>query len=353
MQVEIKVNGAVVRLIKRSLEINSTLGKRISTCKFDYLGEEKIVSPSVASIDANAYLGLTYPWGKDEIKVTGSDTLYLTSFFGGYVSTKEMRMVGDRRIYRILAQDYNILPTMQLVTKDFAAQNEQEMIDFLFLTYLPEIDYTTHVSSSGVTATLGWTRIPLTEVLDEIAKIYDREWYIDFDKKLHYFTPTVVGAPFELSSSPTPPAKVGYDHIFFEEDTSQVCNRVRVIGTGVNRERTSPTSIAYYGREFYCKVVDENIDTDAWGDSVGDAVLAERAFGKETGNLVCYQEGLVVGQKIRIYNFLRNIDDDYLIQGIRFNMLNKTTERITVRFGAYNKDLIALLGQIKGLEEKE
>lgn len=353
MIVEIKVNGAVVKLIKRSLELNSILGKRISTAKFDYLGEGKIVSPSVATMDASAYLGFTYPWGKDEIKITGSDTLYLTDFFGGYVSTKEMRMMGNWRIYRITAQDYNILPLGQLVTKDFAAQTEAQMITFLFSTYLSEIDYTTHVSSSGVVATLGWTRIPLNEVLDEIAKIYEREWYIDFDKKLHYFTPTVVGAPFELSSSPAPPAKVGYDNIFFEEDTSQVCNRVRVIGTGVNRESVSNPSIAYYGREFYCKVVDDNIDTDAWGDSVGEAVLAERAFGKETGSLVCYQEGLVVGQKIRIYNFLRNIDDDYLIQGVKLNMLNNTTEKITVRFGDYNKDLIALLGQIKGLEEKE
>jgi len=353
MKVEIKVNGAVVKLIKRSLEINSTLGKRISTCKFDYLGEKKVASPSIATMDANAYLGLTYPWGKDEIKVNGLDTLYLTSFFGGYVSTKEMRMIGNRRIYRITAQDYNILPTQVLVTKDFAAQTEQQMITFLFSTYLSEIDYTTYVSSSGVTSTVGWTRIPLNEVLDEIAEIYEREWYIDFDKKLHYFTPSIVGAPFELSSSPAPPAKVGYDNIFFEEDISQVCNKVNVIGTGVNVTRTDAPSYAYYGRYFECKVVDENIDTDAWGNSVGDAVLAERAFGKETGSLICYQEGLVVGQKVKIYNFLRNIDDHYLIQGIRLNMLNNITEKITVKFGDYSKDLIALLRQIRGLEEKE
>ena len=353
MQIEITVNGAVVRLIKRSLEINSTLGKRISTCKFDYLGEEKIVSPSVTSIDGSAYGGLTYPWGKDEIKITGSGTLYLTSFFGGYVATKEMRMVGSRRIYRITAQDYNILPTQIIISKDFAAQTEQQMIDFLFGTYLSEVDYTTYVSSSGVTSTLGWTRIPINEILDEIATIYGREWYIDFDKKLHYFTPTVVGAPFELSSSPNPPAKVGYDKFFFEEDTSQVCNRVNVIGTGVDRSKTDATSYAYYGRYFDCKIVDDNIDTDAWADAVIDARLIESSFGKEAGGLVCYQEGLVVGQLIRIYNFLRNVDNDYLIQRVRFNMLNSTTEKITVWFGDYNKDLIALLGQIKGLEEKE
>lgn len=232
-------------------------------------------------------------------------------------------------------------------------QIEQDIIDDLFNTYWSEIDTTTYVDGTNVVPSIAFPRLLFDEALDQLATLYEKEWYIDFDKKLHYFTPTVVGAPFELSSSPALPAKVGYDHIFFEEDTSQVCNRVRVIGTGVNRERTSPISYAYYGRYFDCKVVDDNIDTDAWGDSVGDAVLAERAFGKETGNLVCYQEGLVVGQKIRIYNFLRNIDDDYLIQGIRFNMLNKTTEKITVRFGAYNKDLIALLGQIKSLEEKE
>lgn len=120
MQVEIKVNNVVVRLMKRSLEINSTLGKRISTCKFDYLGEEKLASPSLAIIDANAYGGLIYPWGKDEIKITGSDTLYLTDFFGGYVSTKEMRMIGNRRIYRITAQDYSSVMHSILVNKTYS-----------------------------------------------------------------------------------------------------------------------------------------------------------------------------------------------------------------------------------------
>lgn len=386
MKVGIKVKDASVRLLKKSLELNATLGKRISTAKFDYLGEQKIivlgypyrypfyyadyVGSTSASIDGSAYGGYTFPFSKDEVKIDrkavdfvsacsidgcalGGNSTYLNNFFGGYISSKEIRMIGRRRFYRITAQDYNVLPSGVLVTKNYVAQTEQQMIDDLFTTYLPEIDTTTYVSSSGVVATLDWTRIPLNEVLDEIAKIYEREWYIDFDKYLHYFTPVTTEAPFQLSSSPYLTTKIGYNNIFLEEDNSQICNKVTVVGTGVVRTRTDAASYALYGRYFECKVVDENINTNAWADSVGDAVLAERAFGKEVGSLVCHQEGLVVGQKVNIYNFFRNINAYYLIQGIRLNMLNNITEKITVKFGDYSKDLIALLRQIRGLEEKE
>lgn len=317
---------------------------------------------------------------------------------------------------------------------------EQEIIDDLFNTYWSEIDTTTYVDGTNTVPPIAFPRLLFDEALDQLAALFEKEWYIDFNKKLHYFTPSIVGAPFELSSSPAPMspfpytfpfefdiAKVGYDKIFFEEDASQLCNRVTVIGNfldsgdtiqdvgGIDAVQTTidvtaggnfligqtiridsercqitnivgntltvirgvdgtdaivhdngiiifirvetiredATSYAFYERYFECKVIDENINTNVWADSVGDAVLAERAFGKEVGNLVCYQEGLVVGQKVKIYNFLRGIDAYYLIQGIKFNMLNSTTEKITVRFGDYNKDLIALLGQIKGLEEKE
>ena len=69
MIVGITVKGASVRLIKKSLELNATLGKRISTAKFDYLGEEKLVTPSYATMDASAYGGVTFPYSKDEVKI--------------------------------------------------------------------------------------------------------------------------------------------------------------------------------------------------------------------------------------------------------------------------------------------
>ena len=86
---------------------------------------------------------------------------------------------------------------------------------------------------------------------------------------------------------------------------------------------------------------------------VGDAVLAESALGKVRGRLTCHQEGLVIGQKVSIYNFRRSVDDFYLIQAIRLGMVNVDTERIDVEYGDYSPNLIDLLLKIKKEEEKE
>ena len=370
MRAAIKVNEASVRFLKNSLLLNSRLGDRISTASFDILGEERWATPSSALARTVAIGGYIRPWGKDEVHIDrsptpfvncaatqamalGGNSSYIDHFFGGYLSTVEIGLIGRRRFYRCTAQDYNVLPTQKRVTKSYVTKTEQEIIDDLFTTYLPDINTTTYVESSGTQITIDWTRIFLDKCLEEVANIFGKQWYIDHELNLHYFTPVTTAAPFELSSSPSLTTKIGYDNFRYLEDDSGIINDIDVIGDAVVQNRQDNDSFAKYGFWYEGKLVDKNIDTNAWAILRGDAVLAELAFSKVWGALVCHQEGLVVGQKVKIYNYLRNLDDYYLVQVVQLTMINNFTERVAIEYGDFNVNLVDLLLKIKKETEKE
>jgi len=370
MRVEVSINGADVKLFERSLSLNSRLGKRISTASFDVEGEERWATPSFAIAEANAIGGYTRPWVKDEVKIDrgaapfvncaiaeasalGGNSTYTDHFFGGYLAAVELKLAGVRRFYRCTAQDYNVLPTTKLVTKTYSAKTEQEIIDDLFTAYLPNIDTSTYVESSGTTYTLKWTRAKLSEALDELAKINSKEWYIDHEKYLHYFTPVTTAAPFGFSDTPSLSTLLPYSALTHVEDATKLIKTITVVGDTSVPVVVTRTKGDTDDADYEDKVVDNNINTNAWAELVGDAIIAEHGSTKVRGRLTCEQEGLVVGQKVKVKNPMRGIDDYYLVQGLRLSIIGSLTEQVDVEYGDYRPRLSDLLGRIKILENKE
>jgi len=320
-----------------------------------------ISAPGLSAGNLVGFGGYTHPYVKEDIVIdrASGGVPYIDHFFGGTVATKEIRLIGKRRIYRITGQDYNVDPTAQLVgrlaPKNYVAQTEQQIIDDLFSTYLPDIDTSTYVESSGVLSTLNWTRQSLDKVMDELAGIFEKNWYIDHQKKLHYFTPTTGTAPFKLSSSPVGITHIGYNRFRYLENARELHNRVTVVGdttVPVVETRQDAASGALYGW-YDWKIVDPNIDTAAWAQAVGDAELAISAWPKAWGQLTLHQEGLIIGQKVHIYNHGRNVNEWYTIQKLMMRLINNTTEEITIDYGDYSPDLIDILLAIDQEAKKE
>ncbi len=248
-----------------------------------------------------------------------------------------------------------MLPTKIFITEDYTNKTEQFIIDDLFATYLPEVNTTTYVESSGSTITIAWTRKTLTEALEELAGIFEKQWYIDYEFNLHYFTPASDTAPFALSDDPFGTSFIPYKNIRHKEDITGIINRVIVVGDNgaIVQTRTSAASFALYGRYFDGKVVNNDINTNAWANAVGDAVLDELAFAKTDGRLMLYQEGLVVGQKVKIVNAFRGLDDYYLVQSVRLALIGASEEKIDITYGDYKPGLTDLLVKINKQGRKE
>lgn len=376
MRVVVEVNDSKVQIFKNSLRLHSELGQRISTALFTIVGEDMWVPPALSIAPVAAIGGCTRPYNWDECKIDrgliplescaiapvaalGGESKYLDHFFGGYIVSVEKTKLGaglSRALYHCQAQDHNILPTRILVTQNYVAQTEQQIIDDLFTTYLPEVDTTTYVESSGVVITIDWARKTLTEAVEELATIYEKEWYIDHEKYLHYFTPATTGVPFALSDEPALTTFLGYKNIRHIETFFGPTNKVTVVGdpsVPIVVTRQDNASYAEYGRWFEAKYVDAAIDTVAWANAVGDAILTESAFEKVAGSLICYQEGIEKGQKVRIINDFRNIDDYYLIQSVDLSMISVDQEKVYIEYGDYKPTLIDLFRIIREQERRE
>ncbi len=376
MRVEVKINANPVNFFQDSFGLNSQLSQRVSTADFDIEGEERFETPSLAIGKVTAIGGYTMPITKQEVKIDrgaapfencaisdaialGGASTYIDHFLGGYIASVEPRLKGVRKYYRCSADDYNGVLHQIVVNETYAIpQTEAQILADLFSKYWPDIDTSTYVTGPTTVASIQFPRIFLDEAIEQLATLYGREWYIDHEKKFHYFTTTTTEAPFQFSDEPYLSIAVGYSNFEYKEDASELCNRIIIVGRtalGVDIivTRTNSASYAKYGRYFDDKKVDRNINTTVWAENEGDAILSARALPKVSGSLVCNQEGLVVGQKVKIINRYRNINGYYLVQSLQLSMIGAQTPQIRVAFGDYSPDLVKLLGGIKKESQKE
>lgn len=204
MIIQAKIRSNIVKLFQEKFQVENRLSSKVSTARFN-LEAEETWSPPALSCGNNivAFGGYTRPHIKEEVQINNiEETRWLDNFFGGYIATVGHRLIGVRRIYQCSAQDYNIVLHSILVTETYAAPlTEQEIIDDLFATYWSDIDTTTYVDGTETIASINFTRLYLDEALNQLAKLNGKEWYIDYQKKLHYFTPAEGTSPFGLWDS--------------------------------------------------------------------------------------------------------------------------------------------------------
>jgi len=352
MRAKITVDSSERDFLQESLRLRAELNSRVSVAEFVLIGGSAPAGKDEVYIERGAD-----PYESMAIlpaAAMGGRATYLDDFFGGEISQITTLMDGITPLYHCVAQDFNIWTTTVLVTESYDGQTAAQIIADLFSTYLSDID-TSDVAAGGATITIAWTREYLDKVLDELAEIFGKKWYIDYNKHIQWVTPTDDTAPFSLSDEPYLTAAVGYSEHEHTEDYSRIINKVTVVGDDtvpVVETRNDATSQTAYGVK-EDKIVDQKIDTAAWAQLVGDACLAENKDPKVNGRLVCLQEGLVVGQKVRVINSLKSIDAQYTVQSLSLSMIGAQTERVEVTYGDYIPGLTDMLKKIRVLESKE
>jgi hypothetical protein len=425
MQVKIKVGGIDIssKVREESLSIESVITYAIDTCEFVVEGDVTIA---------------------DKAEIIISNLAETVRYFAGYMAQVARAREGITKVFVCQAQDYTVLLDTVLVNKIYDNKTDKEIIIDLFTTYLPEIDTATYVDTGLTNVHVVYNRIPLRQAVEQLAGNSAYDWYVDYNKKLHYFAPEANAAPFELSDAPNMSTSYPYSEFNYTRDATKIINSVIVEGgtylsedssfelegnaqtkellmpykmhkpttatklqvyknTGTDAspiwtEQTvgtdyldtmpaydclhnyqeklvkfyvappllkravkvtgrydvpllcrvkSQASYNAYGRWQEGKVVNRNIDNLDWAKLVGKGVLVEHAFMKERGSLVCEQDGLLSGQRVKIDNALRGISNYYLIRQVTTRILGGQYCRYEVEFGEWNPDLVDLLLRIK------
>lgn len=421
MQIKVKVAGNEISIREQTLVIESVITHQIDTCEF--------VTASAIEL-------------KQEIIVSNLDET--VRYFAGYIATIGYELEGITLLHKCAAQDYTVLLDAVIVAKVYENMMDSAILADLFSVYLGEVNATTYVQSGRNHTRIMFNRITLYEAVAQLAEMSGFDWYVDYDKNLHYFHPVTNTAPFHLSDTPNFISHFPYSDLDYNKEAIKLVNRILIVGgtylsdnsefelanngqatvlllpyrlhkptdaTAVQVWRntgsdttpvwtpqtvgidylhnltdydclynyqekflkfaTAPADLkrsarirgrypvpvlvrlseqaSYnkYSRWFDDKVIDQNIDSREWAQLVGKGILAERAFEKEFGMLVCTKDGLVSGQRVHIINALRNIDDYYLVNRVITRLIGGSVAQYSVEFGEYNPSLVDILLKIK------
>ena len=146
------------------------------------------------------------------------------------IQPEESAVIYDINYY-VTCVDYSkLLETVVVQATKYANKTDAYIINDLFTTYLPEIDASTYVSELDTLTSVTLGRKLLKDALNFICGLTGADWYVDYDKKLHYFKSEDISAGFSFSDSPDLATTYPYYNLVKIDDGSGIFNVVEVIG---------------------------------------------------------------------------------------------------------------------------
>ncbi len=192
-----------------TISIEDVINDKQNTCKF------KLVDRSSTGAPEN----------DQEITITLDDG---TKIFGGYVVAVAMTSVKQTGlvVYAVNCVDYVRLFNRNLVHRTYEDMTDEEIIDDIVATYCPGFGITTTNVIAGVTIDqISFNYLQPSQCMRIICDLTGRNWYIDYNKDIHYFPLTTTAAPFNIDSS-----NDDYIDLKLSKDANQLKNRVYVRG---------------------------------------------------------------------------------------------------------------------------
>lgn len=337
MKLEILVNSTPYSdaALADKTRISKELSGRVSTAQVSFFaGREAVYDEAV--YDEAAY-------GVDaaelsEIVLKDADTGVVQ--FAGYISRTKRAQLGDESgEYTQIDCDCNdwtiILEQTVVPMATFSGQTDRAIVQSLIGTYAPKL--TALTANIASTTTLTYWEVKdktLRQALDELRELTACEYYIDYDKNLHWFTEGTFAAPFGLTTEVSPGE---YRVDDYTRDSIKPINRCIVLGgligtTEIKVQYDDPVSQSIYG--VYEWVITDREITNA-NDALlrAQAMVQEFAYPIESGSLVTWRDGLDIGQSIPLYHRQFALDGTYLIRSLEMSWEDATTTQYSIEFG--------------------
>lgn len=129
-----------------------------------------------------------------------------TTVFGGYITRVKLDDKGKAGIIvaKITAVDYVWLLDQNLVHSTYEDMTDAEIIASIVDTYCPGSGITYTNVISGVTIDqISFNYLQPSQCLRQICELTGRNWYIDYNKDIHYFPLTTTTSPFNITDQST------------------------------------------------------------------------------------------------------------------------------------------------------
>lgn len=195
-------------VLNNTLVIEDTINDQQNTCNFAFIDRS----------------GNGMPNTDDEITITLDDG---TKLFGGYIVKVDIAKKGVGVPMAIISCiDRVWLLDRNLVHRTYQNMTDKAIIEDIISRYCAGFGITTTNVIEGVTIDqIAFNYIQPSQAIRQIAELSGRNWYIDYEKDIHYFPLLTSTAPFDIDSSNSE-----YIDLKISKDNSQLKNRVYVRG---------------------------------------------------------------------------------------------------------------------------
>jgi len=193
----------------RTLRIRDELTSKVNSASFDFICNDIAVAPIP---------------GEAVLIEEGAKKL----FSGRILSKEESFLPPNLLKYPVECIDHTRDLDKKLVYQMHCKdQKAGDIIKFIILYYTDGFTYN-NVSDGPVISDISFDYIQVSEVFTKIAEICGYEWYVDYDKDIHFFDKNTYPAPFQLDDNQT-----DYKDLIINTDISQLRNRIFVKSSGL------------------------------------------------------------------------------------------------------------------------
>jgi hypothetical protein len=206
MPLNVTINGVDRSLFvdARSFSISDALTSEVDTCNFTYECTDIADKPVE---------------GQEIIVTDGAEKA-----FGGYiVSAPESEGTGDY-IYLVSCVDYQRLLDKHLVVEKYTNMYAGDIIKAIVTKYTAGFT-TANVKTGPLIKSISFNYKYPGECLRELSELTQYEWYVDYNKDVHFFDRESNKAPFSLDDTQS-----NFSDLEINADISQLRNRVYVRG---------------------------------------------------------------------------------------------------------------------------
>jgi hypothetical protein len=158
----------------------------------------------------------------DEITVSdGADKI-----FAGLIIQVEEQTEGLLLKYKVQCKDWTHYLDRVLVNEKYEDKTIDEIVSDINTTYLT--GFTIANVNCGITVkSIAFNRLPVSRCLQILAEQVNYNWYVDYDKNVHFFAKNTENSPFNLTDTN---GNYIYGSLVVKDDLSQMKNRVYVRG---------------------------------------------------------------------------------------------------------------------------
>lgn len=226
-------------LTSHSYQVKANTVDVSSSIDWSSIDHVEVLTKEVSTFKFNVKLyGSKYvPAVGDQIDAYETDSSLTTYHrFGGTITEIETTIQGLLKTAQVTATDWGYKMDGKLIV---ASYTNMDPADIIAAIVPAGFDATTYVQRAGFTiASIKFNYLQPTKCIQKLATLLGWQWYIDADKKVHFFLAESNNAPFPIDDTT---GGVEFETIDVDVNLQNMKNSVFVIG-GVQKVSFTPTN---------------------------------------------------------------------------------------------------------------